>query len=100
MLGVDLMFDYTESEVEKLINGYFLSQEPLKLREFPSKQKRKYIVLKIIMKVIPDKEFSESELNDILYDIYPDFVTIRRSLIDYKLMDRTKDGKVYWVKKN
>lgn len=94
------MFEYTEIEKEKVINGYFENLEPPRLRLFPPKQKRKYIVLDIIMKQIDHtKQYTESELNDILFDIYPDFVTLRRALIDFKFMSRTIDGKQYWVDK-
>ncbi|MBJ6950597.1 DUF2087 domain-containing protein, partial [Vibrio cholerae] len=29
---------------------------------------------------------------------YPDFVTLRRYLIEYGFLDRTDDGSQYWVK--
>ena len=92
------MFEYTPMDLEKVINGYFISIEPPILRLFPPKQKRKYIVLEIIMKTIDSsKTYSESELNDVLIEIYPDFVTLRRALIDFRFMSRTTDGKEYWV---
>lgn len=93
------MFEYTKLEKEKVFEGYFLSREPLRLRLFPKKQKKQYIILKIIVdKIVPNKNYSEKELNEILKIIYPDFVSIRRGLIDYQLMARTPDGKKYWVK--
>ena len=93
------MFEFTDMELEKIKTGYFESITPLKLRLFPPKQKKKYIVLKVIMTVIEDKTYSEKELNAILEDIYPDYVTIRRALIDYRLMERTTDGRKYWINK-
>lgn len=97
--GDIMMFEYSLTEVEKVKTGYFESNQPLRLRLFPPKQKKKYIVLSIIMTQIEDKVYSEKEMNEVLEEIYPDFVTIRRALIDYKFMERTKDGKQYWITK-
>ncbi len=93
------MFDFTEKDINKIKIGYFDSIKPLKLRLFPPKQKKKYITLSIIMEDIQDKYYSEKELNVILKEIYPDYVTIRRALIDYGFMERTLDGKQYWISK-
>lgn len=93
------MFEFNEKDIMNATKAYFINESPLKLRQFPSKQKKKYIVLNIIIKAIPDKVFTEKEISDFLKNIYPDFVTIRRALIDYKLMSRTKDGSKYWINK-
>jgi hypothetical protein len=99
-MEVYMMFDYTEADETKVINGYFTSINPLRLRLFPPKQKKQYIVLKIICKILDGFQmYSENELNEILKEIYPDFVTLRRGLIDYKLLLREKDGSKYWVNK-
>ncbi len=92
------MFDYKASELENALTGYFISVEPLRLREFPSKQKRKYLVLLHIVKAFEaSKKYTEEEVNDILFNIYPDFATLRRALVDYKFLERTKDCKQYWL---
>ena len=93
---IGMMFEYTDLEKEKVINGYFFSIEPLKLKLFPPKQKKQYITLCIISEIIePNRAYSEKELNEVLKDIYPDFVTLRRGLIDYRIMDRDTYGKEY-----
>lgn len=94
------MFEFNEKDIKNALSGYFYSEEPLKLRQFPSKQKRKYVVLKIILKKFSfSKKYSEKEVNDILSGIYNDFVTLRRALIDFGLMSRKNDGSEYWVNK-
>ena len=45
-----------------------------------------------------DRKYSEKELNGILKDINEDFATIRRYLIESGFLDRTDDGKEYWLK--
>ncbi len=93
------MFKYSENDIIKAKSAYFTSLDPIRLRQFPSKQKKKYIVLKILENYIPDKVYSEKEISELLKEIYPDFVTIRGALIDYKLFERTKDGSKYWKNK-
>ncbi|MGL4819053.1 MAG: DUF2087 domain-containing protein [Bacilli bacterium] len=39
-------------------------------------------------------------MNEIIRAVYEDFVTVRRALIEYGFIDRTKDGKAYWRKGN
>ena len=42
--------------------------------------------------------YSEVQVNEILKDIYPDYVTLRRYLIEYGYLERTRDGSAYWKK--
>ncbi|WP_430073804.1 DUF2087 domain-containing protein [Priestia aryabhattai] len=41
--------------------------------------------------------YTEKEVNEVLKGVYEDFVMIRRYLIDYKLLNRNKEGTKYWV---
>lgn len=94
---IDDRFAATEEESEKVIKIYF--DELGHLKEFPSKEKRKILVLKYIMKnFTSDRKYTETQINRVLKRIYGDFVTIRRSLIEYGFMDRKVDCSLYWVK--
>ena len=96
---VDERYIATEKEEKQVMDTMFLSIDPLKLKQFPSKEKKKIIVLRIITKGLdPNKRYSEAELNAYLKDIFDDYVTIRRYLIEYGFLDRTKDCSAYWVK--
>lgn len=96
---VDDRYFTTKSEEEKILVSLFSSLEPLRLINFPAKEKKKIIVLrKIIEQFEKDKKYYEKELNSILKGIYDDFATIRRYLIEYGFMERTNDCKYYWVK--
>lgn len=44
-----------------------------------------------------NKVYMEKEINDLLVTIYPDFETVRRFLIDYRLMTRSVYGKQYSI---
>lgn len=96
---VDDRFIATEKEEQQVLKTMFLSLTPLKLKQFPAKEKKKIIVLRTIMKELDKtKHYSEQELNCHLKEIYDDYVTIRRYLIEYGYLERTNDCKEYWVK--
>ncbi len=96
---IDDRYMTTQSEEEKIIESMFSSLTPLKLKVFSSKEKKKIIILKkIVEQFEKDKYYSEKEVNSILKNIYDDFATLRRYLIEYGFMDRTRDCKEYWLK--
>ncbi len=92
------MFDITESDIIKVKESLLISRDPLRIKVFPAKEKRKYILLGMICLLFEaGKQYSESEINRILKEVYDDFVTIRRYLIDYKILKRTPNGSFYWL---
>lgn len=96
---VDDRYVTTKAEEEKIIASAFASLSPLKLKVFSPKEKKKIVILRTIAAQFErNKRYSEKELNEILKSIYEDFATVRRYLIEYGFMDRTKDCKEYWLK--
>lgn len=96
---VDERYVVTNSEQEQIINSYFESLEPLKLKAFPTKEKRKIVVLRKIVTLFDNsKKYSEKEVNEIIKPVFADIATIRRYLVEYGFMDRTTDCKEYWLK--
>jgi len=95
---VDERYLATAEETEKIIATFFSSVEPLVLKAFPPKEKKKLVILQMISsKFEKGKRYGEKEVNQILEEIYPDYVTIRRYLIEYGFLDRTRDCAEYWV---
>lgn len=95
---VDSRYGITESEREKVLQTYFKNGLDGEMDIFPSKEKRKIIVLKHILKRFDqDKKYSEKEVNDIIKTAHDDYVTVRRYFIEYGFMDRNSDGSQYWV---
>jgi hypothetical protein len=45
----------------------------------------------------PNEFYTEKEVNGILKPVYVDYVMLRRYLVDFKLLDRKKDGSLYWL---
>ena len=87
----------TEEERDTILKTYFSSLDPLVLKAFPPKEKRKVVVLtKIAEQFAPGAEYTEKDVNRILRAVYEDVPAIRRYLIMYGFLDRTQDGARYW----
>ena len=96
---VDERYMTSEAEAQKITETFFSSMNPLILKSFSPKEKKKLVILRVIAgQFEKGRKYEEKELNDILKAIYEDYVTIRRYLIEYGFMDRTSDCKEYWLK--
>lgn len=96
---VDDRYFITKAEEDQVLFTAFSSLTPLKLKIFSSKEKKKIVILKKIAEQFErNKRYSEKEINLILKEIYEDFATIRRYLIEYGFMERTTDCNEYWLK--
>lgn len=95
--SIDDRYNITDKEKIQTIKSYMTEEGALK--SFPAKEKKKIIILEEIMKSFSKgKVYSEKEINRILKRIYEDNATIRRYLIEYGFLDRSKDCSKYWVK--
>ncbi len=94
----DERYSITEKEREKVLAAYM--DENGALKQFPAREKKKIIVLREIMKNFKSgAQYTEKEVNRVLQRIYEaDYPTLRRYLIEYGFMERTKDCSVYRVK--
>lgn len=92
------MFDYTQEEKRIAKEKYFESETSYKIIIFPKKQKQKYLCL-LHLKELFDKnlKYNEKEVNSILEKVYPDYVMVRRYLVDYQILNRELDGSSYWL---
>ena len=82
-----------------LFRSVFESLEPLKLKVFSSKEKKKIVILrKLAEQFQPGRKYTEKEVNEILGAVYDDYAMLRRYLIEYGYMERTKDCSSYWLK--
>ena len=67
----------------------------LRLKEIPTQRKKQVIVLRrLAQEFEPGVHYTEKEVNAILKRYHPDFATLRRYLVDNKLMER--DTRLYW----
>lgn len=66
-----------------------------KLIKIPAQLKKRQVILEEIVKEFePDQRYTEKEVNFILLDFHEDVATLRRGLIEHKLMKREKS--IYW----
>ncbi len=100
----------TEDEYEKhILNTFFqrASVEQVKLpegtfevthhrlKEIPTQRKKQLIVLRrLAQEFEPGRHYTEKEVSAILKGFHPDFATLRRYLVDNKLMIRANS--IYW----
>ncbi|NPV93187.1 MAG: DUF2087 domain-containing protein [Firmicutes bacterium] len=69
-----------------------------RISRIPKKQKRRLGLLRrVIASFEPGREYTEKEVNELLREVYPDYVELRRCLVDDRLLDRLPDGSRYWV---
>ena len=75
-------------------------------RRFPRKQRDRQIIMKsILMGMDSVRTYTEDQVNEIILDwnrevapaIDTDYVTVRRCLVDYGLLERSPDGSIYRV---
>jgi len=89
-----------QKQKQKILHSFFSSTAPLQLKKLPSKQQKLLIVLRRISQEFePGKIYSEQEVKELLAKIYSDYSTLRRSLVDFGYIKRTRDGSSYWREK-
>jgi hypothetical protein len=85
------------AETQKILTTYFPQGTHGPLSTFPTREKRRLILLKqIATRFSPDQVYTEKEVNAILGSVYNDHVLLRRLLIDYGFLYRRPDGSEYW----
>lgn len=96
---MDERYAITVEEKEKVLATYFKDGLDGSIESFPSKEKRKIILLQyIVTKFEVGRKYTEKEINEILKPIFSDYASLRRYLIEYGFLDRSDDCTTYWVK--
>jgi hypothetical protein len=81
---------------EKSIISHYLNRDG-SLASIPNKSNKLRVVLAFTSQAFEfGPKYRESEVNDMLSRYYADTTTLRRLLIDYRFLDRDKDGSSYW----
>ena len=94
---VDERYVITEEENRKILENVFSSLEPLRLKVFSKKEKKKIVILRQVAAQFEEgRAYTEREVNAILQAIWEDYATLRRYLVEYGYLERTPDGARYW----
>ncbi|MBM7588140.1 hypothetical protein JOC86_004715 [Bacillus pakistanensis] len=97
---VDDRYAVTKEEQQEIIKKFLPEGLSGRLKKFPPKEKQRLIVLReIIKRFESDVIYTEKEINQLLNEMFDDYVMIRRYLIEYGFLDRKSDGSQYWLKK-
>lgn len=95
---VDERFAVTEEEQQAILKQYFPDGLDGQLSSFPKKEKRKLVILRhLLNRLERGRMYTEKEMNEVLKTAQSDYVTLRRYMIEYGLMDRKDDGSQYWL---
>jgi predicted transcriptional regulator len=80
----------------KVIKDYSLPDG--RLKSLPSQHKKLEAVLHYIAQNFETEvHYSEKEINEILARFHEDVTSLRRDLIEYRILDRERDGSRYWL---
>jgi len=64
---------------------------------FPAQEKKFLVLLRYVLKAFePGQRYPEKEVNEILKRYNEDTASLRRGLVEYKLMQREGGGGLYW----
>ena len=95
----DNRYNVTLEESAEIVKKFFPDGVNGHLETFAIKEKYKLVVISEIAKRFKQESvYNEKEVNEILKQVYEDFATIRRYLIEYGFLNRTPDGSCYRLK--
>lgn len=68
-----------------------------RVEQIPRKEKSKIILLQHLAESFSEQKiYKETDVNSIIMEMFDDYVSVRRYLIQYGFLARTNDGKKYW----
>lgn len=76
----------------KVLRDYMIDG---RLKSIPRQWKKRQVILRYLVdKFEPNHRYTEREVNEVISETHDDFATLRRELIDGRLMARERD--IYW----
>jgi hypothetical protein len=80
----------------KVLEGYLKPDGSLK--DLPSQQKKFVVILRYVVRDFDAGEkYTEMEVNEKLSKYFKDTASLRRGLIEFRMMNRSSSGKEYWL---
>lgn len=68
------------------------------IKAFPAQRKKMESILRYVLKSFkPDVVYTEKEVNELLAGYHEDYTTLRRELIEYRMLAREGGGGNYWL---
>ena len=83
-------YDKARAEQELLVARLFTDG---RIERVPAKRKvRAAVLLEVVSRFEPGRDYSEREVNEVLLGVHEDFAYLRRELVNYHYLDR-QDGR-------
>lgn len=84
--------DSTNAYEQKILSNFV---ENGRLTQIPARYKKQFVIMKWVANHFqPGVRYPEADLNDILKPLHSDYASLRRFLIEHKLM--TRENNIYW----
>ena len=79
-------YDAARAEQERLVGRLFTDG---RIERVPAKRKvRAAVLLEVVGRFEPGRDYSEPEVNEILLGVHEDFAYLRRELVNYRFLER------------
>lgn len=83
-------YDAARAEQERLVARLFADG---RIERVPAKRKvRAAVLLEVVSRFEPGREYAEKEVNEVLLGVHEDFAYLRRELVNYHYLER-EDGR-------
>ena len=83
-------YDAARAEQERLVGRLFTDG---RIERVPAKRKvRAAVLLEVVSRFEPGRDYSEKEVNEVLLAVHEDFAYLRRELVNYHYLER-EDGR-------
>lgn len=88
--------DVNMDAFERKVREAFLNPDG-SIKTFPTQEKKLLVILRHALNAFePNQRYTEKQVNEILARFNEDTAYIRRSFIEYRLMEREGGGGMYW----
>ncbi|WP_374454159.1 DUF2087 domain-containing protein [Nocardioides sp.] len=79
-------YDAARAEQERLVGRLFTGG---RIERVPARRKvRAAVLLEVVSRFEPGREYSEKEVNEVLLGVHEDFAYLRRELVNYHYLER------------
>ena len=83
-------YDAARTEQERLVGRLFTDG---RIERVPARRKaRAAVLLEVVSRFEPGREYGEAEVNQVLLGVHEDFAYLRRELVNYRYLER-EDGR-------
>ncbi|MEN4013844.1 MAG: metalloregulator ArsR/SmtB family transcription factor [Chloroflexota bacterium] len=92
-----LSADVVAAAYDRKVIQNFIDSEG-RIKSLPAQEKKFQVLLRYVARSFEaQRRYSEKEVNQILARYHEDIASLRRGLIEYRIMTREGDGREYWL---